>query len=180
MWWAIDLLLILFGKFKDADGVLLGQSGTSAQSNVSSPPSLGMPPSLPSSANEADWLMQAKPTPSWKFILGANLAKSYQLNFVEKRGDYITVAVLSGKKCVFKLGEFNGKYYKTKQGNRDFIFKSTVGPKQKIVFRETLLQMPERWWDELEVKLNASELGWSKVLNATNKALGNANDLMGN
>ena len=108
--------------------------------------------------------MKAKHTPYWKFLLGANLFKSYQLDFVEKKGDQITVAVQSGKVCTFRIGEFKGKYILTKEGNRDFTFKSTVGPAQKVIFRETQLQMPEEWWDELATKLDACESGLSKLL----------------
>ena len=57
--------------------------------------------------------MKAKHTPYWKFLLGANLFKSYQLDFVEKKGDQITVAVQSGKVCTFRIGEFKGKYILT-------------------------------------------------------------------
>src|SRR5215210_2703272 len=68
--------------------------------------------SLPAAIQE-DWVMKAKPTSSWKFLLGANIFKGYQLDFVEKKGETITVAVQSGKKCSFKIGEFKGRYFKT-------------------------------------------------------------------
>ena len=76
----------------------------------------------------------------------------------------ITIAVQSGKTYSFRIGEFKGEYTKTREGNRDFTLKSTIDPTMKITFRETLLQMPEKWWDELEEKLGASESGLSKVL----------------
>jgi TM2 domain-containing membrane protein YozV len=123
--------------------------------------------SLPQS--EQDWIMKAKPTPYWKFLLGANPIKSYQLDAVEKKGDCIVVTVQSGKQGTFRIGEFKGKYIKTKQGLRDFTFKSTVGPKQKIVFREVLMQMPEEWWNELASKLGTSESGLSKALSAVSE-----------
>lgn len=115
-----------------------------------------------------DWIMRAKHTPFWKFLLGANPIKSYQLDYVEKKGDLLTVVVRSGKKCSFSIGEFNCNYVK-KKGLRDFTFKSTVGPSQKVTFRETLLQMPEKWWDELELKVGASQSGRSKFLGRAEK-----------
>jgi hypothetical protein len=116
--------------------------------------------------SEEYWTMQAKPTAYWKFVLGANLFKGYQLDFVERRGNTIRVRVQSGKEVEFTVGEFKGEYVRTKEGNRDFTIRSTSGPKRKITFRETLLQMPEKWWDELEQKLGASETGLSKVLHS--------------
>jgi hypothetical protein len=162
IWWAIDLLIIVCGGFRDASGVVVGQAphGQSSQSNH---PRTNDPSTMPPLVPAEDWIMKAKQTPYWKFLLGANLFKSYQLDFVEKKGDQITVAVQSGKTCTFRIGEFKGKYIKTKEGNRAFTFKSTVGPAQKVTFTETLLQMPEEWWDELEAKLGASESGLSKV-----------------
>jgi len=170
IWWAIDLLIIVCGGFKDASGVVVGQSPHS-QSSQSVHPGTSVSSIMPPPVPAQDWLMKAKQTPYWKFLLGANLFKSYQLDYVEKKGDQITVAVQSGKTCTFRIGEFKGKYIKTKEGNRDFTFKSTVGPAQKVTFRETLLQMPEEWWDELEFKLGASESGLSKVLHGAKDLL---------
>ncbi len=107
--------------------------------------------------------MKASPGSFWKFFLGTNFFKRCQLDFVEKKGDTITVAVRSGKRCCFRIGEFSVKYMRTNQGIRDFMFKSTSGPTQKVVFRETILQMPEEWWDELESKLGVSESAISRV-----------------
>lgn len=163
VWWAIDLLIIMCGGFKDASGVIIGQAPHS-QSSRNVHPRAGGPSVIPPPVPTQDWIMKAKHTPYWKFLLGANLFKSYQLDFVEKKGDQITVAVQSGKVCTFRIGEFKGKYILTKEGNRDFTFKSTVGPAQKVIFRETQLQMPEEWWDELATKLDACESGLSKLL----------------
>ena len=116
------------------------------------------------SSSAQNWIMKAKPTPYWKFILGANIFKGYQLDFAKREGDMITIAVQSGKTYSFRIGEFKGEHTKTREGNRDFTLKSTIDPTMKITFRETLLQMPEKWWDELEEKLGASESGLSKVL----------------
>lgn len=60
---------------------------------------------------------------------------------------------------------------KTREGNRDFTMTNKVENK-KITFREVLLQMDEEWWDELSVKINASESTSSKVLGFFNDALG--------
>ena len=126
--------------------------------------------SIPSAGTDMDWIMKTNPTPYWKFILGANLFKAYQLDYVEKKGDVITVAMQSGKRCSFQVGEFKGSYTQA-QGVKDVTLKSTTDPKQKILFRETLLQMPEQWWNELETKLGAAETGLSKVLNTVNDVL---------
>ncbi len=171
IWWTIDFFTILVGKFRDASGALLGQSVQQINS-CSQQKQNEFIQSTSSEIPQDDWIMKAKPTPYWKFLLGANLFKVYQLDFVEKKGSCITVAVQSGKRCSFRIGEFSGKYIKTKEGIRDFIFKSTAGPTQKVTFRETLLQMPEEWWDELESKLGASESGLSKVLHSAKNILG--------
>jgi hypothetical protein len=124
-------------------------------------------------STDSDWTMKTKETPFWKFLLGMNVMKSYQLDCVERKGDIVTVTVLSGKQCKFRSGEFEVKFIKSKEGNRDFTFKNTVGPPQKITFRETLLQMPEAWWDDLAKKLGASEKGWSKVLHGVKNLVDN-------
>lgn len=122
---------------------------------------------------DSDWIMKTKETPFWKFLLGMNVMKSYQLDYVEKKGDFITVTVLSGKQCRYRIGEFEAKFIRSKEGNRDFTFKSTSGPSQKVTFRETLLQMPEAWWNDLAQKIGASEKGWSKVLHGVKNIVDN-------
>ncbi len=150
----------------NADWQLLSTAFPSLHANaVQMPPVPVEKASLPLPGLDLNsWTMKTKDTPFWKFLLGMNVFKSYQLDCVEKRGDVLTVRVLSGKTCTFKIGEFKAKYIKTAQGNRDFILKSTTKPIQKVTFRETELQMPESWWDELEQKIGVTESGVSKLL----------------
>jgi TM2 domain-containing membrane protein YozV len=170
LWWAIDFLLIIFGSFKNSAGFAIGRvakpSTHTSQQRHQEPAPSGFQSNEPS-----DWIMRAKPTPYWKFILGMNLFKGYQLDFVEKKGDNIVVAVQSGKHCAFRTGEFSAKIYKTKEGLRDFKLKGTTSPQQKISFRETQMQMDEEWWDELASKIGATEAGLSKVLSFASKII---------
>jgi TM2 domain-containing membrane protein YozV len=171
VWWTIDLLMIVCGRFKDAFGVVVGQPSLGL-TNQGVHKSVTDSSTIPSYAPAQDWVMKAKPTPYWKFLLGANLFKFAQLNYVEKKGDIITVAVQSGKVCNFRIGEFKGKYVKTKEGIREFTLKSTIGPAQKVIFREVFLQMPEKWWDDLAEKLNTSESGLSKLVGGVRNVMG--------
>ncbi len=116
-----------------------------------------------------DWIMQTKDTPYWKFILGANLFKKYQLDCIEKKGDVITARVRSGKEVSGKVDELECSI--TKKDARDFTVKNTTN-KEKITFRETLFQMDEEWWDDLEKKIGAEE-------SKTSKALGVLSDIAG-
>ena len=118
-----------------------------------------------------NWTMQTKPTAYWKFLLGANLFKKYQLDKIERTGDTIYVRVLSGNEQHFEIEDLNAKFNKTKHGLRDFILKSVSEPKRKITFRETQLQMPEEWWDKLSKRIGVSESGLSRVLHAATNAL---------
>lgn len=194
MWlWAIGSSLIIFITFGFAwlifpffangmyrkhlvrNGWLSDEETKGTTVNVARPAGSVSTPRLTSAANTtgSDWIMKTKETPFWKFLLGMNVMKSYQLDYVEKQGDYVTVAVLSGKQCRFRIGEFEVKFAKSKEGNRDFTFKSTSGPAQKVTVRETLLQMPESWWDDLAQKIGASEKGWSKVLHGVKNIVDN-------
>lgn len=161
VWWAIDFFVILFGKFRDSSGRLIGepvQTQDTATQQVSS--QNAQPVSL--SVSQDDWIMQTKPTPYWKFLLEMNLFKAYQLDYVEKKGNTITVGVKNGKTYSFRIGEFQGSHFKSHGDFRQFTLKSIIGPKKKVIFMETHFQMPEKWWDELEEKLGASETKWSK------------------
>ena len=110
------------------------------------------------------WLMKCKPTGYWKFILGANLFRRHQLESIERRGDVLIVQLLSGRQFTFKFGSFSATYITTSAGIRDFTIKSLTQPVQKVVFRETLLQMPEHWWNELQQNVGATKSGLSRVL----------------
>lgn len=110
--------------------------------------------------------MEAKDTPFWKFLLGQNLFKRNQIRWVEWNGSELLIEVQSGKVTKFAAGQFTAKFIKTSAGNRDFTIKSKTKPTQKVVIRETLLQMPEPWWDDLANRIGAAESGLSKVLHA--------------
>jgi uncharacterized membrane protein YhaH (DUF805 family) len=118
-----------------------------------------------------NWTMQTKPTPYWKFLLDVNLFKKYQLDKIERIGDIIYVRVLNGNEQHYKIEDLNAVFIKTKQGGRDFTVKSISDPKRKITFRETRLQMPKKWWDELTKKIGASESATSKFLHAVKDIL---------
>lgn len=172
VWWGLDFLVILLGKFKDADGHYI-DGGATARTPAPSltdlrPASAG---TLTSTEADAlgDWFMQAKPTPYWKFFVGMNFFKAYQLDTIEKKGDLITIRVQSGKTCTFRVGEFKAVHDKNQYKIRVFRIKSTAGPKQKMYFVETVLQMPEAWWDEVEKRLDAQESGISKFSQALGK-----------
>ena len=110
--------------------------------------------------------MEAKDTPFWKFLLGKNLFKRNQVRSVEWNGSELVIEVQSGTVTRFSAGQFTAKFIKTSEGNRDFTIKSQTKPVQKVVIRETLLQMPESWWDDLANRIGAAESGLSKVLHA--------------
>lgn len=125
----------------------------------------------PEPLGEYEWRLQAKPTPYWKFLLGANFFKRYQLDYIEKRGDELTVAVLSGKAVTFAIGHFKASIFKTKHELRDFRLKSQLRADQKVTFRETQLQMPEEWWDEVEQRLDATEHLASQLVHGAKRLL---------
>ena len=122
-------------------------------------------------SNTERWIMETKKIPYWKFIFGANFFKKYQLDRVERDGNIIRVKVLNGNEYSFEVGNFKANFIKTKEGNRDFTIQTISGPRQRVTFRETLLQMPEEWWDELSGKIGASESGLSKVLHAVKDSM---------
>ena len=93
------------------------------------------------------------------------------MDYVEKKGDIISARVLSGEMVTGRTNEMEVSIMKTREGNRNFTMTNKVENK-KITFREVLLQMDEEWWDELSVKINASESTSSKVLGFLNDALG--------
>ena len=161
IWWAIDLVLIVFGGFKSAFSPPTGQPLQASSQNQYSQST--------APASEEEWLFKTKPVSAFKLFLGANLFKSFQLDYAERKGDTVTVVVRSGKRVDLRYGAFNAKISKsTKTGGiRDFNIRSEKGiePSQKIRFRECLWQMPEADWDELAQKLGAREGGLSKVMN---------------
>lgn len=168
VWWVFDFFVILFGKFKDADGNYIGDAPAARAPMDLSTASAATAASAETNAS-VDWVMQTKPTPYWKFFLGMNFFKAYQLDYIEKKGDLIIIRVLSGKTYTFRIGEFKAVHDKNQSKIRVFRIKSTVGPKQKMYFVETVLQMPETWWDEVEQKLDAQESGISKFSRALGK-----------
>ncbi len=90
---------------------------------------------------------------------------------LKKKGNIITARVLSGEMVTGHTNDMEVSIMKTREGNRDFTMTNKVENK-KIVFREVLMQMNEEWWDELSVKINASESKASKVFGFLNIALG--------
>lgn len=125
----------------------------------------------------ADWHIEPPKIPRWKFFLHI-VYKANQLDYIQRRGNTLTVAVNSGKVRIFDIGELSVTYDITNK-IRDFHFKSTTNPGLKVCIRETDFQMNEEQWDDLADKLNATESSLSKVTNTVMKTAGIVQDIFG-
>lgn len=127
----------------------------------------------------ADWHIEPPKIPRWKFFASMNNYKSNQLDYIQRRGNTLTVAVNSGKVRIFDVGELSVTYSMTPNGIRDFHFKSTTNPRLKVCVRETDLQMSTEEWEDLARRLNATECTTSKVTNTVMKTAGIVRDILG-